>query len=75
MKNYLYIDLKHKTFYYKINIKLFNMDLVVRAYIKGDTHKGSEKQNKNVCTKINLTYAIPCNDIIACRHSMVIKNV
>ena len=46
MKNYLYIDLKHKTFYYKINIKLFNMDLVVQAYIKGDTHKGSENQKK-----------------------------
>ena len=43
------------------------MDLAAWAYIKGgDTHKGSEKQQKNVKTKIKFTYAIPCNDIIAC---------
>ena len=42
------------------------MDLAVRAYIKGDTHEGSEKQQKNVYKKIKFTYAIPCNDIIAC---------
>ena len=46
MKNSLYFDLKHKTFYFKINIKSFNMDLA--AYIKGDTHEGSEKQKQNV---------------------------
>ena len=42
------------------------MDLAIQAYRKGDTHEGSEKQQINVYTKINFTYAIPCNDIIAC---------
>ena len=38
-------------FYYKINIKSFSMDLSIVAYIKGDTHEGSEKTTiKNVYT-------------------------
>ena len=40
----LNINLKHKTCYYKINIQSFNIDLAVKAYIKRDTHDGSEKQ-------------------------------
>ena len=40
------------------------MDLAIQAYIKGDTNKGSEKTTtKNVYTKINFTYAIPCNEM------------
>ena len=42
------------------------MDLAAKAYIKGDTHDGSDKQQNKMFNKKKFTYAIPCNDIIAC---------
>ena len=48
-------------------MKSFNMDFAIHAYIKGDTHEGSEKTAmKNIYSTINFTYAIPSNDFIAC---------
>ena len=38
---------------------------VKKIDMKGDNHEGSEKTRKNVNTRINFTFAIPCNEIIA----------
>ena len=47
------------------------MNLAVQNYIKGDTLEGYEKQEQKCFTKINFTFAIPCNDIIACSFLIV----